>query len=48
MWEELYRASPKDQKVILTVRDSDEKWWNSWCRFNDQEIFQFLVDLGDN
>ena len=48
LWEELYRASPKDQKVILTVRDSDEKWWNSWCRFNDQEIFQFLVDVGDN
>ena len=40
MWEELYRASPKNQKVILTVRDSDEKWWNSWCTFNEQEIVQ--------
>ena len=40
MWEELYLASPKDQKVILTVRDSDEKWWSSWCRFNEQENFQ--------
>ena len=25
LWEELYHASPKDTKVILTVRDSDEK-----------------------
>ena len=40
MWEELYRAGPKNQKVILTVRDSDEKWWNSWCTFSEQEIVQ--------
>ena len=45
MWEELYRASPKDQKVILTVRDSDEKWWSSWCGFNDQENFIFLSKM---
>jgi len=32
------KASPKGQKVILTIRDSDEKWWESWCRFNEQEI----------
>ena len=25
-WEELYNASPKGTKVILTVRDSDEVW----------------------
>ena len=45
MWEELYRASPKDQKVILTVRDSDEKWWSSWCRFNDQVNFIFSTKM---
>ena len=32
------QACPKGQKVILTVRDSDEKWWKSWCGFNEQEI----------
>ena len=32
------KASPKGQKVILTIRDSDEVWWKSWCRFNEQEI----------
>ena len=32
------KACPKRQKVILTVRDSDEKWWKSWCGFNEQEI----------
>jgi len=37
-WEELYRASPKGTKVILTVRDSDDVWWGSWCRFMEQEI----------
>ena len=25
-WEELYNASPKGTKVILTVRDNDEVW----------------------
>ena len=34
----LFQACPKGQKVILTVRDSDEKWWKSWCGFNEQEI----------
>ena len=34
----LLKACPKGQKVILTVRDSDEKWWKSWCGFNEQEI----------
>ena len=33
-----FQACPKEQKVILTVRDSDEKWWKSWCGFNEQEI----------
>ena len=29
----------KDTKVILTVRDSDEKWWKSWCGFTIQAIW---------
>merc|ERR1712235_179095 len=37
LWEELYQVSPAGQKVILTVRDSDEKWWKSWCGFFTQE-----------
>merc|ERR1712131_217076 len=31
------QVSPAGQKVILTVRDSDEKWWKSWCGFFTQE-----------
>ena len=38
LWEDLYRAMPKDTKVILTVRDSDTAWWKSWCGFMMQEI----------
>jgi len=41
LWEELYAASPKGQKVILTVRESDERWWKSWCGFMKQEIERF-------
>jgi len=37
-WEDLYRASPKGTKVILTIRDSDDVWWRSWCGFMEQEI----------
>ena len=32
MWEDLYNASP-NAKVILTVRDSDEQFVNSWNKF---------------
>ena len=32
MWEELYNAFPK-AKVILTVRDSDEQFANSFVNF---------------
>ena len=28
-------------KVILTVRESDEKWWKSWCGFLKQESERF-------
>ena len=31
-WEDLYNASP-NAKVILTIRDSDEIWWNSFINF---------------
>ena len=33
LWEELYTALPKGTKVILTIRESDERWWRSWCDF---------------
>jgi len=33
LWEELYRASPPDTKVILTIRESEDKWWNSFFNF---------------
>ena len=36
-WEELYDALPADTKVILTVRDSEDVWWNSWVKFLTQE-----------
>ena len=36
LWEEMYDASPKGTKVILTIRESDEKWWKSWCGFLQQ------------
>ena len=35
-WEDLYNASP-DAKVILTVRDSEHAWWNSWYKFMDAQ-----------
>ena len=43
LWEDLYRAMPKDTKVILTVRDSDAVWWDSWCGFMLQEINRSCV-----
>ena len=30
-WEQLYDACP-DAKIILTVRDNDEIWYNSWYK----------------
>ena len=35
MWEELYRGMGKETKVILTIRDSDEKWFQSLYDFTD-------------
>ena len=36
-WEELYQASPKATKVILTVKDSDDAWQKSIKNFWIQE-----------
>ena len=36
-WEELYNASPKGTKVILTVRDSDDIWQRSLKGYTIQE-----------
>ena len=32
-WDKLYGALPAGTKVILTVRDNDEQWFDSWLRF---------------
>ena len=37
-WEELYNASPKGTKVILTVRDNADVWQRSLKGFFIQEI----------
>ena len=36
-WEELYNASPKGTKVILTIRDNPEVWQRSLKQFFVQE-----------
>lgn len=41
LWEELYDASPRGTKVILTIRESDERWWKSWCGFLKQEMIRW-------
>ena len=38
LWEKLYRSLPTRTKVILTVRDNDQVWWDSWLRFIQQEV----------
>ena len=43
LWEEMYEASPKGTKVILTIRESDEKWWKSWCRFMQQARLNMMI-----
>ena len=40
LWEDLYRAlirRDKNTKVILTVRDDVDTWYNSWTNFMIQE-----------
>ena len=29
--------------MILTVRDSDEQWWKSWCGFVTQEFTRYAI-----
>ena len=36
-WEELYNELGPDTKVILTVRDSTDRWWNSFVNFFTQD-----------
>jgi len=45
-WEDLYN-NVKDAKVILTVRDSDEQWYNSWMNFNRAYIEDGLTAFLD-
>ena len=46
LWEELYRALPENTKVILTIRDCDETWFQSWSKFGEQEIERVaIVDI---
>jgi len=37
IWHELFDASPNDTKVILTVRDNEDIWVDSFKRFQLQE-----------
>lgn len=37
-WEAMFNALSKDTKVILTVRDNEDKWFGSWCKFMTQEF----------
>ena len=36
-WKELYDHLGPDTKVILTVRDNTDRWWNSYVNFFTQE-----------
>jgi len=36
-WKELYDELGPDTKVILTVRDNTDRWWNSYFNFFKQE-----------
>lgn len=51
-WEELYKASPKGTKVILTVRSTDDEWFDSFYRFEKQQTARWsygnfnIVGLG--
>ena len=44
LWKDLYNASP-NAKVILTVRDSEIQWKNSWLKFN-KKIFSDMGNPG--
>ena len=40
-WKELFEANGPDTKVILTVRDSTQKWWTSFLKFFTQEYMRY-------
>lgn len=48
-WEEMYdELGGKDKKikVILTIRDGDEIWYNSWLNFFDRNFNRYGIRLG--
>ena len=45
-WKELYEHLGPDTKVILTVRDDADRWWNSYVNFFTQETeFSFQINF---
>ena len=45
-WKELYDHLGPDTKVILTVRDNPDRWWNSYVGFFTQETeFSFQMPV---
>lgn len=45
-WKELYDHLGPDTKVILTVRDDADRWWNSYVNFFTQETeFSFQINF---
>ena len=45
MYEEL-GGKEKKIKVILTIRDGDEIWYNSWLNFFDRNFNRYGIRLG--
>ena len=48
-WEEMYEelgGKDKKIKVILTIRDGDEIWYNSWLNFFDRNFNRYGIRLG--
>ena len=47
LWEDLYNAmgskTGNETKVILTIRDSDEKWFQSFYNFSEQEMRRHAI-----
>jgi len=39
-WNELYEANGPETKVILTVRDNTERWWNSFDKFFSKTVME--------
>ena len=48
-WEEMYEelgGKDKKIKVILTIRDGNEIWYNSWLNFFDRNFKRYGIRLG--